>query len=121
MDELLSDMQDLGYQIEVFGKNTYVIQGTPADVQVGNERVAIEKIMEQYKHFSSDLKFTKREKLLRSMAIQNAIKGGTVLTQKEMQGLVQDLFMCEISNATATGRPTYMRFEKAELDSMFGR
>jgi DNA mismatch repair protein MutL len=121
LNELLPDMQDLGYQIEVFGRDTFVIQGTPADVQVGNEKAAIEKIMEQYKHFSSDLKFTKREKLLRSLAIQNAIKAGVSLTQKEMEGLIRDLFECEISSATATGRPTYIRFEKGELDGMFGR
>jgi len=121
LNELLPDMQDLGYQIEVFGRDTFVIQGTPADVQVGNEKAAIEKIMEQYKHFSSDIKFTKREKLLRSLAIQNAIKAGVSLTQKEMEGLIQDLFECEISSATATGRPTYIRFEKGELDGMFGR
>ncbi len=121
LQELLSDMQDLGYQIELFGLNTFVIQGTPADVLNGNEKGAIENILEQYKHFSSDLKFTKREKLLRSMAIQNAIKTGTTLTQKEMQGLVQDLLACEISNATPTGRPTYMNFDKGEIDRMFGR
>lgn len=121
LQELLSDMQDLGYQIELFGKNTFVIQGTPADVLTGNEKAAIENILEQYKHFSSDLKFTKREKLLRSMAIQNAIKTGTSLTQKEMQGLIQDLFSCEIANATPTGKPTYMDFDRREIDRMFGR
>ncbi|MEI8053526.1 MAG: DNA mismatch repair endonuclease MutL [Bacteroidota bacterium] len=121
LQELLSDMQDLGYQIELFGLNTFVIQGTPADVLTGNEKAAIENILEQYKHFSSDLKFTRREKLLRSMAIQNAIKTGITLTQKEMQGLVQDLLACEISNATPTGRPTYMNFDKGEIDKMFGR
>jgi DNA mismatch repair protein MutL len=121
LQELLPDMQDLGYQIELFGLNTFVIQGTPADVLTGNEKAAIENVLEQYKHFSSDLKFTKREKLLRSMAIQNAIKTGTSLTQKEMQSLVHDLFACEISNATATGRPTYMNFDKGEIDRMFGR
>ena len=121
LQELLSDMQDLGYQIELFGLNTFVIQGTPADVLTGNEKAVIENILEQYKHFSSDLKFTRREKLLRSMSIQNAIKTGTTLTQKEMQGLVQDLLACEISNATPMGRPTYMNFDKGEIDRMFGR
>jgi len=38
-----------------------------------------------------------------------------------MQGLVQDLLACEISNATPTGRPTYMNFDKGEIDRMFGR
>ncbi len=121
LTEMLDDMKELGYQLEPFGNNTFVIQGTPGDVDHGNEKTAIEKIIEQYKHFSSELKYSKREKLLRSMAIQNAIKPGKILTQKEMQSLVSDLFECEITNVTPNGKPTYLSFKKDEMDKMFGR
>ena len=121
LHELLPDMKELGYQLEPFGQNTFVLQGTPADIDSGDEKSAIEKIIEQYKHFSSELKFTKREKLIRSMALQKSIKTFTVLSQKEMQQLISDLFACEISNATPNGKPTYMSFDKEELDKMFGR
>ena len=121
LTEMLDDMKELGYQLEPFGNNTFVIQGTPGDVDHGNEKTAIEKIIEQYKHFSSELKYSKREKLLRSMAIQNAIKPGKILTQKEMQSLVFDLFECEISNTTPNGKPTYLSFKKEEMDKLFGR
>ena len=119
--ELLPDMKELGYQLEPFGQNTFVIQGTPADVGNGTEKGSIEKIIEQYKHFSNDLKYSKREKLLRSMSLQNSIKAGIVLTQKEMQGLVNDLFACETANTTPNGKPTFMTFQKEEMDKMFGR
>ena len=121
LNELLIDMKELGYQLESFGQNTFVIQGTPADVDSGNERAAIENMLEQYKHFSNEIKFSKREKLLRSMAIQNAIKPGNSLTQNEMQRLTEELFLCEVPNSTPSGRPTFMNFEKTELDKMFGR
>jgi DNA mismatch repair protein MutL len=121
LNELLPDLQQLGYQLEPFGNNTFVIQGTPADVDQGNEKVAIEKMLEQYKHFSNDIKFSKREKLMRSLALQQAIKSGTPLTQKEMQSLINDLFDCETPNITPNGKPTYMSFKKNELDKMFGR
>jgi DNA mismatch repair protein MutL len=121
LSEMLDDMKELGYQLEPFGNNTFVIQGTPGDVDNGNEKTAIEKIIEQYKHFSSELKYSKREKLLRSMAIQNAIKPGKILTQKEMQSLVSDLFECETTNITPNGKPTYLSFKKDEMDKMFGR
>lgn len=121
LTEMLDDMKELGYQLEPFGNNTFVIQGTPGDVDHGNEKTAIEKIIEQYKHFSSELKYSKREKLLRSMAIQNAIKPGKILTQKEMQSLVFDLFECETSNTTPNGKPTYLSFKKEEMDKLFGR
>lgn len=121
LSEMIDDMKELGYQLEPFGNNTFVIQGTPGDVDNGNEKTAIEKIIEQYKHFSNELKYSKREKLLRSMAIQNAIKPGRILTQKEMQSLVSDLFECETTNITPNGKPTYLSFKKDEMDKLFGR
>jgi DNA mismatch repair protein MutL len=57
LQELTADLNQLGYHIEPFGNNAFVIQGTPADVSTGNEKLAIENLLEQYKHFSSDLKF----------------------------------------------------------------
>ncbi len=121
LNELLPDLNHLGYLLEPFGNNTFVIQGSPADVADGNERVAVEKMLEQYKHFSNDLKYSKREKLLRSMALQQSIKAGTSLTDKEMKVLVQNLFECAAPNITPNGKPVYLDFKKDELDKMFGR
>ena len=121
VNELLPELHLLGYHLEPFGNNTFVIQGTPADVEQGNERIAIEKMLEQFKHFSADLKYSKREKLFRSLAWQQAIKGGTSLTQKEMKILVEDLIVCHVPNITPNGKPTYTAFKKNELDKMFGR
>ncbi len=121
LTELLGDLSLLGYLVEPFGKNTFVIQGTPADTIQGNEKITLEKMLEQYKHFSNDIKFNKREKLLRSMAWQQSIKPGTSLTHKEMETLVEDLFNCETPNTTPNGKPSYLEFKKDELDKMFGR
>jgi DNA mismatch repair protein MutL len=121
LTELLPDLEQLGYKLEPFGNNTFVVQGTPADVGQASEKNAIEKLIEQYKHFSNDLKFSKREKLLRSLSLQQSIKAGTSLSEKEMKNLMEELFACETPNATPTGKPTYMSFKKDEMDKMFGR
>ncbi|MDQ6757480.1 MAG: DNA mismatch repair endonuclease MutL [Bacteroidota bacterium] len=121
LNELLTDLHLLGYMIEPFGNNTFVIQGTPADVSQGNEKLTLEKMLEQYKHFSNDIKFSKREKLLRSMSWQQSVKSGTPLSQKEMETLVNDLFGCETPNCTPNGKPSYLEFKKDELNKMFGR
>lgn len=121
LQELLPDLNQMGYTIEPFGNNSFVVQGTPADIVSGNERMILERILEQYKHFNSELKLTKREMLLRSVAWQQAIKAGTHLSEREMQQLVADLFACVTPNATPTGRPTYMEFKKENLDKQFGR
>ncbi len=121
MEEIISDLQLLGYLIEPFGKNTFVIQGTPADVEAGNEKHIIDVLLEQYKHFSNEVKFSKREKLVRSLARQQSIKTGVRLTEREMRQLVNDLFACEQSNVTMDGNPTYLEFKQEQLERMFGK
>ncbi|MBV9989295.1 MAG: DNA mismatch repair endonuclease MutL [Chitinophagaceae bacterium] len=119
--DLLPDLHTIGYQVDPFGNNSFVIQGIPADVLPGNEKHAIELLIEQFKHFSSDIKFSKREKLVRCMARQQAIKAGQLLNQKEMMTLLEELFACNTPNTTPTGNPTYMEFKEDYLDRMFGR
>ncbi len=121
LNELLPDLFLLGYQVEPFGNNTFVVQGSPADVTDGNEKAALEKMLEQYKHFSMDVTFSKREKLLRSMAWQQSVKSGTALSRDEVKNLVEDLFACEICNTTPNGKPVFLEFKKDELEKMFGR
>jgi DNA mismatch repair protein MutL len=121
LKDLLPDLLTIGYQVESKDDHTFVIQGIPADILPGNEKHAIELLIEQFKHFSSDIKFSKREKLVRCMSRQQAIKAGQQLTQKEMLALIEDLFTCGSPNITPTGSPTYLEFKEDYLDRMFGR
>ena len=120
LSELLSEMKQLGYHLEPFGANCFVVQGTPADVEVGNEQKAIEQLLDQYKHFSADVKFSKREKLIRSLAWQQSIKPGRSLGDREMRGLLEQLFMCTIPNSTPGGKPTYVSYHLQNLEKIFG-
>ncbi|HMO34074.1 MAG TPA: DNA mismatch repair endonuclease MutL [Lacibacter sp.] len=121
LTELLDDLQQLGYLIEPFGKDSFVIQGTPADVEQGNESRAIELLLEQFKHYTSELKYSRREKLVRSLARQHSIKAGKPLSKREMQQLVDDLFACQQPNATSNGLPTYTELKQEDLERLFGR
>jgi DNA mismatch repair protein MutL len=121
LGELLPDLNQLGYLIEPFGNNTFVIQGTPADVSQGNEKRIMEQLLEQYKHFNSEVRFSKREKLIRSMAWQQCIKLGKSLTEKEMRSLLDQLVLCNTPNVTPGGNPTYITYNNDQLSRMFGK
>jgi DNA mismatch repair protein MutL len=121
LEEITEDLAVIGYEIEPFGQNSFIIQGIPADVISGNEKNAIELLLEQFKHFSGDLKFSKREKLIRCMARQSAIKAGQSLSQKEMHSLIENLLACITPNVTASGAPTYIDFKEAYLDGLFSK
>ncbi len=121
LNELLPELLHLGYIVEPFGKDSFVVQGTPADLEAGNEKQTLEQLLEQYKNFNPEYRLDKREKLIRSLAAQHAIKPGTSLSTKEMQALTTDLFQCGHANSNAWGAPTFIEFKREQLDKLFGR
>jgi DNA mismatch repair protein MutL len=121
LTELLPELNLLGYTIEPFGKDSFIVQGTPADTGQGNEKGAMEQLLEQYKNFVSEIRFSKRERLVRTLARQNAVRPGTALEEKEMRALVDDLFACAQHNVTPGGDPTYIEFKKDYVEKLFGR
>lgn len=121
MEELIPDLKLLGYLIEPFGKNSFVIQGTPAGIMAGSETDDIEKLLEAYKHFNPGTQCAGKEKLVRAMAGRQSIKSGTYLTEHEMRNLVNDLSACRQPNLTVSGNPTYVEFGKDYLEKLFTR
>ncbi len=121
LQELLPDLKLLGYKIEPFGKSSFIIQGVPADILQGNEKHSVELLLEQFKHFSNELKFNQREKLIHCIARQQAIKAGQSLTEKEMQVLVEELFNCVMPSITPNGNPVFVEFNDEQLLKMFGK
>jgi DNA mismatch repair protein MutL len=117
--ELSSEIQGLGFDISEFGKNTFVIQGIPADTAAFDSVALLEGLIENYKQNLLELKSDKRENLARSMARNMAIKSGKILSQEEMNNLIDELFACKMPYSTPNGKPTMTTFSTEELDKRF--
>jgi len=122
IQELLPDIQALGFQIREFGKHTFVVEGIPADLTSGmNERQVLEQLLEEYKNYQATVKLPKREKLARSLARHAAIKPGTALSAGDMADLIDRLFACEMPNVSLSGKPVILTFTLQELAERFER
>jgi DNA mismatch repair protein MutL len=117
--ELHSDIVAIGFDISEFGKNTFVIHGVPADTAEHDSVQLLEGLLENYKQNLLELKSDKRENLARSMAYNTAIKSGKVLSQHEMNNLIDELFACKMPYSTPTGKPTVTTFSLEDLDKRF--
>jgi DNA mismatch repair protein MutL len=113
---MLPDLLELGYEVEEFGKNSFILQGIPADVKQGNEISSIEKILEAFKHASSDVRLDKRERLIRTLAMQRAIQHGKKLSEREMERLMQDLFVCEQPQLSPTGKKIFAKLSSHDIE-----
>ncbi|MDQ2752922.1 MAG: DNA mismatch repair endonuclease MutL, partial [Bacteroidota bacterium] len=119
LEDLLPELGLVGYEIEPFGQDGFIIQGVPADMKGGNEKAVIELLLEQFKHFSSDIKVSRREKVMRCLARQQAIKSGKPLNDEEMQLITEQLFACKSPNTSPGGNPTYAEFSEDNLEKLF--
>ena len=84
-----------------------------------NEKSNVEMILENYKKFPSPLSLPKREKLIRSLTKQHAIKMGKSLSLEEMKALVGNLFNCELPGTTVTGCKTFIELSYLYLETLF--
>ena len=117
--EILPEINNLGFDIQEFGKNSFVIHGFPADVLQGDERRMVEELIEQYKMNSSVTRLSKRESLAKSLAYSSAIKAGKVLSVEEMKALIDELFACQNPYTAPNGRFTFITINNDELEKRF--
>lgn len=118
--ELLPDIQSLGFQIREFGKNTFVVEGVPADISTNASEVELlEHLIEGFKNNQSTLKLDKRDNLARTLARNTAIKNGAILSTEEMNALIDELFACQMPQVALSGKPIIVTFSLEELMQKF--
>ncbi|MBI1224479.1 MAG: DNA mismatch repair endonuclease MutL [Bacteroidetes bacterium] len=117
--DIMSTINELGFDIQEFGKDSFIIHGIPADLTGGqNEVKLIETLLEQYKR-NIELSLDLKENLARSMARSAATKRGTNLSVQEMQALIDQLFACAMPFKSPSGRSCFLSFDMDELEEMF--
>ncbi|RPI03409.1 MAG: DNA mismatch repair endonuclease MutL [Ignavibacteriae bacterium] len=119
--ELLPDLVRLGFDMRLFGKNTVVIDGIPADVRIGNEKKILHEVLDEFKNNEHAGVKDVRDNLAKSFACKAAIKAGDRLNMTEMVVLIEHLFLAKVPYVCPHGRPVIVRVPLEELDKRFGR
>jgi DNA mismatch repair protein MutL len=121
VQDLFPELHSLGFMVSEFGKDTVIIQGVPADIQVKNEKELFEGLLEQFKNYKNELSLDKRENLARSLARKSALKKGQKLTSQEMETLVGQLFACQNPNFGLGGNKSFVKLDLSSIHSFFGK
>ena len=114
--------EGLGFEIEAFGGNTFVVQAVPGDLGRSNIGKLIVGILDDLLN-ERKLKSAEERKIriLEYMACRTAIKFGDPLTMEEMVALVKDMERIPESVTCPHGRPTTVSLSFNELEKRFGR
>ncbi len=122
MEEILPEIQTLGFQLRVLGKSTFIVDGIPADLGTGiNEKTILEQLLEDFKNNKDALQLDKRENLARSLAKNAAIKPGTPLSNQEMAELFDKLFATQSPSISIHGKPIIITITLQELSERFNK
>jgi DNA mismatch repair protein MutL len=119
LTEVLQDLLHIGYEIEHFGGQTFIIQGMPADINSGQEIAEIEAVIEQIKYSSTDLKINQRESILRSLAWQKANRTSLQMSKESIKELCTKLFQSTLPTFTPRGKKTMINMGLVELEKKF--
>ncbi len=117
--QILPEINNLGFDIQDFGKNSFVIHGFPTDILHGDERKMVEELIEQFKMNLQVTKLSKRENLAKSLANSSSIKAGKTLSVEEMKTLIDELFACENPYNAPNGKFTFITINHDELEKRF--
>ena len=118
LEVLLDDLLHVGFQIEKFGVNTFVINALPVEGLIETPAKFIDKFIETYAA-NLELQIDIHENVARSMAKQMRISKGKSLTDDEMHELIDKLFACEMPYKSPDGKKCFITFGLDELEQRF--
>ncbi|MEI7905354.1 MAG: DNA mismatch repair protein MutL, partial [Candidatus Firestonebacteria bacterium] len=111
----------IGFDIEIFGKNTLLVRGVPVIISRVNPEKLLLEIAEDLEEYSS-IKSVKnlKEEVLKSIACHSAFRSGDNLTNDELVTLLRDFLACDLPYCPH-GRPGIIRISFDEIDKKFKR
>lgn len=119
-DMWLEDVRSMGYDIEFFGGSTYIVREIPAFMELCE---AEDFLTDFFRELGSKPDLTDRNVLEKIImrSCKSAVKGGDVLTEAEIEGLIKDLSSCVNPFSCPHGRPTFIRMTRYEIEKLFKR
>lgn len=118
--ELLPTLEKLGFHLELFGKNTYQLRGTPRDLPFSRSVEAVRTLVADVL-CGENPGNPSHEAMAKAWAKSNAIQAGDKLNSDEMTHLMAGLLSAQDPMNSPSGRPTLMRLPISEINKRFKR
>jgi DNA mismatch repair protein MutL len=120
--ERIEDLQGIGFDIEPFGKDAFVVRAAPADVKAKHAEPVLRDIIAELVDVSVAKHLLVRpEQVLITTSCKLAIKAGDPMSMPEMDDLVRKLQATENPFVCPHGRPIIISLTSYELDRKFKR
>lgn len=125
MEELLPVLSAVGFSLTALGPTSWAVNGVPAGIEGLQPATLIRDLLAETGTSSlaakNQLPVSTHHDLALALARQVAIPYGQLLTNKEMDVLVNNLFACENVNHTPDGHAILCIFPQQDIEHLLGR
>lgn len=119
LDHILPEMTEMGFQLDNLGGGSYAVNGVPAGIEGLNAVTLITDMVAAAIESGTHVKEEIDHVLALSLARNAAIPQGQVLSNSEMESIVNELFACSNVNYTPSGTPIIAIMQQHDIEHLF--
>jgi DNA mismatch repair protein MutL len=118
-EQVLPDLQRVGFDLESVENHSYLVKGIPAEVGKSSAIDLLLDMLDNAKATAQDPTASIHESISLTLAEASSLKAGQRLTGDEMTDLIDRLFACANYNFTPDGKRIVTTFTQEELEKRF--
>ena len=119
--EHLESLNRIGFEIEAFGGDTFLVRAVPAALSGQDPLRTVEEMVRALGEGRNLVSEELEARLVKMVCKRAAIKAGQQLSDIEMSELIRQLEACQSPRTCPHGRPTMIQLSAGELEKAFGR
>lgn len=119
LEHILPEMAEMGFQLDNLGGGSYAVNGVPAGIEGLNAVTLITDMVAAAIESGTHVKEEIDHVLALSLARNAAIPQGQVLSNSEMESIVNELFACSNVNYTPSGTPIIAIMQQHDIEHLF--
>jgi DNA mismatch repair protein MutL len=121
LEDQVSVLQHLGFEVESFGQNSFQVRSMPALFANSDPATALRALVEDFEEDEAPLQNELEARIAGRVCKRLAVKAGQVLSPDEQRALLNDLETCVSPRTCPHGRPTMIHLSVDTLERQFGR
>ncbi|PVX51995.1 DNA mismatch repair protein MutL [Balneicella halophila] len=117
-NEIAEELKTLGFDIDLFSKDSIAINGMPGGITLENPEQFIQDILNNY-NGKKLLDEQLRKSIIETLAKMSSLQKAQSLSPEERQQLIDALFACNTPNHTPSGKKIVHILPLEEIDKYF--
>ena len=115
----MSELNDVGFELTNLGGNSFAVNSIPADVEGVNIISLLQTIVQTAIENGSEVREEINRSVALSLARNAAIPQGQVLSNEEMENVINQLFACTNVNYTPDGKSILCILQQQDIEHLF--